>query len=215
MQPLEVFKGNMEKARICIGLGYAKEVKTALDVLGFGKSIMEFMRNRPRVVPFIDDGVNFITDYWEKQLVPFMESQVKKLYELGLPQTLVFIVSCLEAYLKDNYLLITGNEVKKSLLNTKNIRRTYGCLVKGDILGGDEELRKDLEEIFQKRHVIIHNGGIIDEQACDKVEKWDESMIDQQVTLNSRVVEEHLARIEEFVTLVNHKLRASQHHSLR
>jgi len=215
MDPLEVFKENMERARICIGLGYAREVKTASDVLGFGESITEFMRNRPRVVPLIDGAVNFIIDYWEKQLAPFIESQVKKLYELGLPQTLVFIVSCLEAYLKDNYSLITSNEVKKSLLNIKNIQRTYGRLIKGDILGGDEELRKDLEEIFQKRHVIVHNGGIIDKKAREKVEKWDDSMIGQQVTLNSHVVEEHLARIEEFVALVNHKLEASQHHSLR
>jgi hypothetical protein len=78
-------------------------------------------------------------------------------------------------------------------------------LIHRDIFDGNEEFRRKLQEILQTRHVIVHNGGIIDEKAVKRVEKWNESMINKEIELHSDIVEGYLETIEKFAKQVHEK----------
>lgn len=203
-EPFRIFEENMEKVRTVLMLTHAKEFKAVLEKMEFRKSIRQIMRNRPHLIPLIEDVIDSIIESFEAEIEPIIQEKVMKLYELALPQILVFMVSCLEAFLKDNYSIHSKRRVR-NLLNVKTIRNSYGRLIHGDIFNGDEELRRDLQEILQTRHVIVHNGGIIDEDACEKVERWNESMINKEIRLNSDTVESYLKIVEKFAKQVYEK----------
>jgi uncharacterized membrane-anchored protein YjiN (DUF445 family) len=203
-EPFQTFEKNMEKARTVLMLTRAKEFKAVLEEVGFGERIRQIIRSRPRLIPLLENVADSIVESFEAQIEPFIQEKVMELYELALPQILVFMVSCLEAYLKDNYSLHSGRSVK-SLLNVGIISKTYGRLIHGDIFNGDEELRKDLQEILQTRHVIVHKGAIIDEEACEKVERWDQSMVNKEIKLNSSIVEGYLELVEKFGKVVHER----------
>lgn len=203
-EPFRAFKKNMEKARTVLMLTRAKEFKAVLEKVGFGEQIRQIIRSRPRLIPLFKNVADSMVESFEAQIEPIIQEKVMELYELALPQILVFMISCLEAYLKDNYSLHSGHNVK-SLLNVRTISETYGRLIHGDIFNGDEELRKDLQEVLQTRHVIVHKGGIIDEEACEKAERWDQSMVNKEIKLNSSIVEGYLEIVEKFGKVVHER----------
>jgi len=203
-EPFRTFEKNMEKARTVLMLTRAKEFKTVLEKIEFGERIRQIIRNRPRLIPLFESVTDSIVESFEAQIEPIIQEKVMELYELALPQILVFLISCLEAYLKDNYSLHSGHSVK-NLLNVGTISKSYGRLIHGDIFNGDEGLRRDLQEILQTRHVIVHKGGIIDEEACEKTERWNESMVNKEIKLNSGIVEDYLKIVEKFGKVVHER----------
>jgi hypothetical protein len=194
----------MERVRTVLLLTRAREFKAVLEKTGFGERIRQIIRNRPRLILSFENAIDSLADSFEAQIEPIIQEKVMELYELALPQILVFMVSCLEAYLKDNYSLCSRHSVK-NLLNVETIRKSYGRLIHGDIFNGDEELGSDLQEILQTRHVIVHRNGIIDEEACEKVERWNKSMVNKEIKLNTSIVEGYLKTVEKFGKVVHQR----------
>ena len=123
------------------------------------KDIRETIRGY-RLIPIIRDKVG--------PLRRRIKNISDKLYEVGLPQTEVFIVSCFEHCLKETYRILKGSDLGKEercFLRPKEIRRLYSGILKKDVLDGDEELLKRVKAVIETRHVIVHRGGIVDEKA--------------------------------------------------
>ena len=131
-----------------------------------------------------------------------------KLYEVGLPQTEVFIVSCFEYCLKEAYRILKGSDLtreeEKSFLRPDEIRKLYGKMLKRDVLDGDEKLLKRAKAVIQTRHVIVHRGGIIDGKAhaAFKDAGLSRGMVDSRLQLTPEDVKQDIEYLETFVKKV-------------
>lgn len=142
-----------------------------------------------------------------------LKERSEKVYELVLPQIIVFGVASLDAFLKMKYeqlsrfKQIAEDEGKRRnektiFQETGRIRNKFGELVKKDIFRGDEKLKEDLQKVFGKRHVIAHRAGVIDDDYCEK-HKLDKSWINRKLPLDVETVENDLTTIEKFGDIAN------------
>jgi len=142
-----------------------------------------------------------------------LKERSERIYELVLPQIIVFGVSSLDAFLKEKYKQKKGKEYGKgnrAFQKADTIRKALGKCIKGDIFAGDENLKEDLQKVFDKRHVIAHRAGRIDDKYYDKYCKgkgFDVSWVRKKLPLKSKEVENDLAIIEKFGEIANAKLR--------
>ena len=134
-----------------------------------------------------------------------------KIYEVGLPQTVVFIVACFEYCLKGGYRRLKGGDLtdkeNKSFLKPDVIRLLYGKIVKKDVLDGDEKLVRRIKAIVQERHVIVHRAGILDKKAYLAFEEagLNRGTVGSKLKLSPEVVSEDIDHLKTFVsTILDH-----------
>ena len=199
--PFVIFNNNIERATKFLQLAELKELRERLSL-----PIIKQIRLIRQVI----------------------EKRTSEMYEVGLPQVLVYSVSCLEAYLKDYYyftLKKIGIEYQETRFWWNDILQKYEDLVE-DIFEGNKELLFDVEEIREKRHVVIHNSGIVDSEAIKriiknvnnkkkysslqkqitqhKIREW-ESMENEKLSLESKIIENDIKTIKRFVELIQKK----------
>lgn len=134
-----------------------------------------------------------------------------KIYEVGLPQTVVFIVACFEYCLKGGYRRLKGGDLtdkeNKSFLKPDVIRLLYGKIVKKDVLDGDEKLVRRIKAIVQEHHVIVHRAGILDKKAYLAFEEagLNRGTVGSKLKLSPEVVSEDIDHLKTFVsTILDH-----------
>ena len=138
-----------------------------------------------------------------------LKERSERIYELVLPQIIVFGISSLDAFLKEKYKQKIGREYKEgkgAFQKADTIRKEFGKCIKGDIFAGDENLKGDLQKVFNKRHVIAHRAGVIDSEYCEKNGLKEELWMGMKLPLKSKDVENDLATIEKFGEIANTKL---------
>ena len=132
-----------------------------------------------------------------------LKERSKKIYELVLPQMIVFGGASLDAFLKLKFEQATGHEYGGNFQRTDKIKEGFEKYVEGgDIFGGDEKLKKDLQKVFNKRHVIAHRAGVIDDTYRKKC-TLDEAWINRKLPLDAETVENDLTTIEKFGEIAN------------
>lgn len=191
-QPFEVFKGNIVKARELMRLAELKEVTIALDnILELPKErkLLQTLRTLRRPLGIFPSL---------KDIRMLIKEKSDKMYEVGLPQILVFAIACLEAYLRDQYHIINPSDIEidryrflrlHHKVRSLEFRKRYREALKKDILQENEILEKELIDILKKRHTIAHGLG--------------------ELELNSTIVNRYLDKIEEIVLLVQNACKSS------
>ena len=180
------FEANMNSAKLFTQLADLKELRGILRSL------------RPMAI---------IRDSWgpARQTI---KGTLDKVYEVGLPQTVVFVVTCFEYCLKEAYRRLKGsdltNKQEKSFLQPDVVRLLYGKILKKDVLDGDEKLVRRVEAVIQERHVIVHCAGILDETACSTFEKagLDRGVVNSELELSPEIVSEDIEYVKTFVKKV-------------
>ena len=94
-----------------------------------------------------------------------------KMYVVGLPITVVFSVSCFEVFLKDSFEAMARRPLLEGdhsgFPNLDEARKRFGGALKADCLRGDNALQSRAKAILQKRNVIVHMAGRVDQKAND------------------------------------------------
>jgi len=195
---LRDFEENILKAKEFIGLATLKEITKLVD------NISEELENR-RILPILP-RVGILPSF--KEIRGVLKETTDKIYEVGLPQVLVYAVSCLEAFLKDLYVLQAQSNVEileRFPEDAYRIRQEFSKIIKGDALNGDNTLAYNMQAVFQKRHVIVHKAGIIDEKSCEKA-LWEKSLVGTKLKLTSTIVNEDIETINKFAHTIYFKL---------
>jgi len=197
-EPFQEFKENIHKARELIRLAELKEITILIDnkVLEPLKAL-GITRFPPPPLPPLPGFPS------PEELHNLIRETTNKIYEVGLPQVLVFAVSCLEAYLKDQYRLLNPTDPKRdkyNFLRAELVRKVYSAVLKRDVLKGNDPLERAIREIVIKRHVIVHRACIIDEKAC--LDGLERKLVGTKLPLSSKVVGEDLDKIELFASLI-------------
>ena len=147
----------------------------------------------------------------------------KVLKEVGMieklkEKSLDMIVTAFETFCKTNYIekmkqldpSIDSNAEQKRIGNSfQNIFKGDKLMksnLKFDMLNG---LSKDEIELlnlkFNKRHVLIHNSGIIDDRYLQNTNQ-DEKLLSRRVTLNKRKLEAMISLLEKIVVKINESI---------
>ena len=190
-QPFEVFKENIAKARELMRLAELKEVIIALDnILEPLKELRKLLRTLRRplgIFPSLED------------IRMLIKEKSDKIYEVGLPQILVFAIACLEAYLRDQYHILNPSDrdidryrflrLNRKVRRLEELRKIYRKVLKRDILQENEILERELIDILGKRHIVAHGLS--------------------ELKLNSTIVSRDLDKIEEIVLLVQNACKSS------
>jgi len=191
-QPFEVFKENIAKARELMRLAELKEVTIVID------NILEPLKERKllQTLRTLRRPLGIFPSL--KDIRMLIKEKSDKIYEVGLPQILVFVIACLEAYLRGQYHIINPSDrnidrYRFLRLNHKvrslEFRKRYRKVLKRDIFQENEILERELIDILEKRHAIAH--GL------------------RELKLNSTVVSHYLDIIEEIVLLVQNACKSS------
>ncbi len=189
------FVQNISKARELIGLASFKEVMLQVDGL---IELLKKVGLLPLLRPFgiLPSPEDFRT---------LIKQTSDNIYQVGLPQVLAYCVSCLEAYLKDQYCMINPfDNGQHNFQNVESIRETYGRVLKTDVFRGDESLASNLNSAFQRRHVIVHKARVIDEDACERA-GWRLELVGTELQLDSTSVSSDIDVIEKFATGIYNK----------
>ena len=188
-QPFEVFKENIAKARELMRLAELKEVTIAID------NILEPLKER-KLLPILPRRLGIFPSPEDIRML--IKEKSDKIYEVGLPQVLVFAIACLEAYLRGQYHIINPRDreidrYRFLRFNRKarilEFRKIYHKVLKRDIFQENEVLERELIDILEKRHTIAH--GL------------------RELKLNSTIVSRYLDKIEEIVLLVQNGCKSS------
>lgn len=197
--PIQVFRSNIEKARELIRLAQLKEVMLGIDRLVESFPALKMIGNlRPGI--FLPSP---------EEIRRPIKHTTDRIYEVGLPQTLVFAVSCLETFFKDQYKMLSKKEEEgRWFQNIEKVRNNFGKYVSGDILDGKDDLFKETNEIFERRHVIVHKAGFIDKDYCEKTQR-PPALIGSRLQLTADVLMKHIDVLEEVAETVyrNSQLR--------
>lgn len=144
-----------------------------------------------------------------------LKDTADKLYEVGLPQVLVFVVSCLEAYLKESYQMLKGElltaEEERVFLRLERVRELFSEILKADVLEGDEELFRRAQVVIEKRHIIVHRAGIIDQKAYDVFREAGiyEGEVGSKLRLSADKVKQDIDVVEAFARKIEMKIFSS------
>ena len=187
------FEENISKARELIRLASLKELMLEIDA-----ALMPLKRARllPEIRPF-----GILPSPEDIRMT--IKDTTDKIYEVGLPQILVYAVSCLEAFLKDQYCMINPSDKRVHIfLKAETIRKIYSAILRVDIFGGDEDLLNKLNSVFQKRHVIVHKAGVIDEKSCKEC-GWDTKRLGMRLRLDSDSVNQDIDVLEQVALKVH------------
>jgi len=184
-----VFEVNMNSARLFVQLADLKKLRGELRSL--------------RPIAIIRDSLGPL-----RQIV---KDICNKTYEVGLPQTVVFIVTCFEYSLKEGYRRLKDGDLtdkeNRSFLKPDAIRLLYGKIVKKDVLHGDEKLVKRIKAVIQERHIIVHRAGILDKEAYLAFEEagLNRGTVGSKLKLSPEVVSEDIDHLKTFVsTILDH-----------
>lgn len=197
---LKNFQNNLQRSRDFIRLADFYEFRNKLR-----KMMREPMIRRIERRLGSAEEYSFVDQLVEKRFLPFAE-RLKRLYEAGCPQILVYSVSCLEDYLREICSLYGKPIGKESLQSVKGIERIFG----EGVFKRRKKLKIEMAVIFEIRHVIVHKGGRIDKNAIQKVNAvaqskfWDESMKSSDVRslLDSKRLKHYIQTLEKFATIV-------------
>jgi hypothetical protein len=144
-----VFVENMKVATSFLEIAIGKELRTEV------RSLRPLAILRDEFGPFR----RLIKDYTDN------------VYSVGLPQTVVFSVSCFEAFLEGLYETLRGEslvgEKDHGFPNLDRVRGKFGEICKADCLKGDDALQKRVKAVLEKRNIIVHRAGMIDRKAHD------------------------------------------------
>lgn len=185
-EPYSIFQTNMDSAKFFTQLADLKELRRILRGL--------------RPIAIIRDTHGPI-----RQIV---KDALDKAYEVGLPQIVVFVVTCFEYCLKESYRRLKDsdltNEQEKSFLQPNVIRELYGKILKKDVLDGDDKLVKRVEVVIQERHVIVHRAGIIDEKAYSAFREagLNRGVVGSKLELSPESVREDIEYVQTFLRKV-------------
>lgn len=117
-------------------------------------------------------------------------------------------MSTLEAYLRTVYHeLMPKDEERHHFLNVKELKEVFSkALLKKDIFEGRRLLEFRINEIFVKRHVIVHRAGEIDQKACSDA-GWNRDLAGKQLSLTSAVVMQDIKKMDEFADIIHEAIR--------
>ena len=129
-------------------------------------------------------------------------------YRVGLPQVLVFAVTCYEACLKGIYEVLKGEVVKEAFLDPIKVKERYRKVLNEDPLAGADRLVVDTRAVILKRNVIVHRAGVIDEKAEEDFKKLGlpQYRAGQEIELNAEEVKRDLNVLRDYVTKVCRRL---------
>ena len=187
-QPFEVFKENIAKARELMRLAELKEITIAVD------NVLEPLKER-KVLPILPRPFGIFPS--PEDIRKLIKEKSDKIYEVGLPQILVFAIACLEAYLRDQYHIMNPSDRDidryRFLRLNRKVRRLelikiYRKALKKDIFQENEILERELMGILKKRHIVAHGVG--------------------ELKLNSTIVNRYLDKIEEIALLVQNACKS-------
>jgi hypothetical protein len=127
--------------------------------------------------------------------------------ELVLPQTIVILVSSLEVYLSTVFTLHLSSRLSLKDSAVSEIRRRYNFQNWGDVVKAyrefvDIELPPDgiegseIQALLQKRHVIVHQRGVIDRRAIDQL-RLPSSSLGEHLTFEHTEVEKCINLVRE------------------
>jgi hypothetical protein len=142
-----------------------------------------------------------------------LKEHLDMLYKVGLPQTVVFVVSCFEDFLKSEYRLLKGQHITEkeelSFLQPQKVRDLFGEILKVDLLNGDEVLLKKVSATIQKRHIIVHRAGTIDKKAYGVFmdAQFEEGKVGDKLILNVDKVKQEIEYLGKFSKMVMDSLK--------
>lgn len=161
-------------------LAELKEITIAVD------SILK----RRKLLPILPRPLGIFPSL--KDIRQLIKEESDRIYDVGLPQILVFAVACLEAYLRDQYHMKNPSDrdidkyrflrLNRRLGRLEELRKIYRKVLKRDIFQGNEILERELIDILKKRHTVAHGLS--------------------ELKLNSTIVKHDLNKIEEIALLV-------------
>lgn len=187
----DVFLKNMTLARDFLDLAELKEFRTKLREI--------------RPLAILRDEYGPIRE--------LIKSYSNNLYKVGLPQTIVFAVSCLETFLRKSYEILKGqpfsDDKRPNFLNLQKVREYYGELIKRDPLNRDEDLLIKVDAVIEKRNIIVHRAGIIDERAYKKFEKANicEGKVGDELKLDVDKVKQDISFLEKFAKVIYENIK--------
>jgi hypothetical protein len=142
-----------------------------------------------------------------------LKEHLDMLYKVGLPQTVVFVVSCFEDFLKSEYRFLKGQHITEkeelSFLQPQKVRDLFGEILKVDLLNGDEVLLKKVSATIQKRHIIVHRAGLIDKKAYGVFmdAQFEEGKVGDKLILNVDKVKQEIEYLGKFSKMVMDSLK--------
>jgi membrane-associated protease RseP (regulator of RpoE activity) len=183
---------------------FEKEIGLAVEFLELAelKEIRGEAR-RLRLLPMIRDEAGPI----RKAIKEFADT----LYSMSLPLLLVFCVSCLEKFLRRLWLLKFGSidrEMWRIFSDPKDlakeIKRRYGIEI------GEATFKA--RSVVAKRHIILHNNGVVDEKALEAFMEAGERdlKLNQKLRPSANEVRRDIEKLLEFARKVKEALESSQ-----
>lgn len=138
--------------------------------------------------------------------------QVDKLAE----GSLIMMIAAFETYCKSKYLAKVADASSESKTRlSKKIKNLFQNLTKADALFSEFNIDiknvlgpkfSFVQECFEKRHVFVHNSGIIDQRFIENT-KADQSLLDKRVIFHKNEVETLANELQKIVLEIENKLK--------
>ncbi len=106
--------------------------------------------------------------YLKDRIILALKNDARILNDLGNKKITVSEILEKGPDLRGNLHKIIGRKINLDSWNPKEINQTYNDIFSFEPL--EEEEIKVMKEIFQIRHIIVHNGGIIDQEFQSKTD---------------------------------------------
>ncbi|MFA4957564.1 MAG: hypothetical protein WC556_11415 [Candidatus Methanoperedens sp.] len=225
----ENFEYTIEKARCLLDLLVLKkfrdEIVNGADE-NFVDEVREGLKNNFPLLqgpPIILPGLNiqsptvvidFIINIFRKTIKPQIDKHLDINTQTFQQQAVVIAVTALESYLRDRYIIEkyknkSNEEIEKRILEFKKVCQSPEFITKMYKELGIEDVlnltgnKENIIKIIQIRHIIVHRGGEINVQLCDKLgipkREWLGKNIQDFFENDVDFVNESINRIENFV----------------